>query len=229
MSPLGRECSDERAAGLVTTRSSVLRLAVVAESRLDEAVARAIVAHVRGEAPALVELRERPPGVSALLRRLPAILRQAYLHTDANAVVVLADGDLTDPHSPVHEGQPDPGCRWCALHAAADTTLARFPPLAGRSPLRVAIGVAVPAVEAWLLAGRGVVRSEAEWIVARHEGRFQSVRESLKRQAYGGAVVTTGAAIARALPLLDVALSSGVLVSAFPGGYGPLEAAIRAW
>lgn len=72
-----------------------LKLAVVAESRLDEAVAREIVAHVRGEAAMVVDLRERPPGVSAIMRRLPVILRQAFLHTDADAVAVLADGDLT--------------------------------------------------------------------------------------------------------------------------------------
>lgn len=55
------------------------------------------------------------------------------------------------------------------------------------------------------------------------------MREQLKAQAYGGPVVTTGAAIARALPLLKDALSTGTLHEAFPGGYGPLEAAIRAW
>ena len=53
--------------------------------------------------------------------------------------------------SPDHDapGPADASCRLCRMRGALEETLARLPPLEGRQPLLAAVGLAVPAIEAW--------------------------------------------------------------------------------
>lgn len=165
--------------------------------------------------------------------RLPDAVRRAHFDSTIDALVVLADADRSQVHDPAtHPGdQLAPGCRLCDLRSIAVQELARCGPAPSRAtPLRVAIGTPVPTLEAWLLAGVRPDVGEAAWAVALREGRTQSTPGSLKTSAYGARAVTTDVMRPRAQRLIRDALTRGdVLRTAFPGGFGPLEDAIRAW
>lgn len=208
-----------------------LRVAVLAESETDDAVAREIVAHVRRSPvePVLVpSLQTR--GWPAVLRQLPQVVRTVYYRSDADALVVLADTDAGVPHDPRTHGQPHPDCRWCMLHAALARTLAQIQVTPGRT-LRVAIGTPVPAIEAWLLADHASRPSEAAWLQRGSTAGAGAVayKRRLKQFAYGSAAPRTNAPTNASVLIRGVLAKPGLLRTAFPGGYGPLEDAILAW
>lgn len=167
-----------------------LRVAVLAESGTDDAVAYEIVAHVRRvvvEPVAVPSIRTR--GWPAVLRQLPTVVRTVYYQSDADALVILADTDATVPHDPAtHTPEfPHPDCRWCALHTALARALAGVGPRPVQGPLRTAVGAPAPAVEAWLLAGDPVHASEAAWLQrgASAAAASEAYKRQLKQAAYG--------------------------------------------
>lgn len=210
-----------------------LQVAVLAEGEDDDAVAREIVAHIRGvavEPVPVMSLRDR--GKAAVLRQMPQVVSTVYYHTNADALVVLADNDLDVPHDPrTHtSSEPFPGCRWCALHSALQTALARTRPVPGRN-LITAVGCPVPAIEAWLLAGATPEGSEAAWTqrgVGAAAGAL-AYKRKLKQQAYGSVQHRTDRRETATRLIRRALASPGLLRTAFPGGYGPFEDAILAW
>lgn len=215
---------------------SELRVAVLAESETDDAVAREVVAHVRQSrvtAVAVPSIRTR--GWDAMLRQLPIVVKAVYYQSEADAFVVLADTDATVPHDPAtHAAPPPAGCRWCLLQSSLAQTLQRLARQGLRpagTPLFTAVGTPVPAVEGWLLAGRAPHASEASW---RQRGPHaaaasEEFKRQLKREAYGAGPPFRDMPSRASELIREVLTSAGALRTAFPGGYAPLEDAIRSW
>ncbi|OLD38527.1 MAG: hypothetical protein AUI57_06680 [Candidatus Rokubacteria bacterium 13_1_40CM_2_68_8] len=206
-----------------------MKLVVLAESSADEAAIRILTEAIRG--PGMVEWVEPPAlrsrGWPAVLRQnLPVVIRYAHYRTDARAVIVVADTNNSILHTAAHTGNPHPDCRLCALRTVAGTTLAQLTRVPGRPALRVAIGAATPAIEAWYLRGMQPHPSEQKWAAGGARGYDKL---SLKRAAYGtdraGHQIMTGVAMTQAERL---AANLALLRTDFPGGFGALETDILA-
>ena len=129
-----------------------MKVAILGEADLDEIATRILIDGVLGQStePVSFPFRTRRgwPGVRY---QLPTLLKHLHYRTDAEALVVVADSDDSPVHQSVHEqpGQADTQCRRCSLREVAGQELVRLTPLPGRAPVKIAIGIAIPAIEAW--------------------------------------------------------------------------------
>jgi hypothetical protein len=98
--------------------------------------------------------------------------------------------------------------------------------------LKIAIGLAVPAIEAWLLCGVDSHITEAAWINGLKEkpGAMPYSKGGLKRQLYGTShpslAVETEAMKAAAMRLSK---DFSTIERLFPHGFGALSKNLRSW
>ena len=209
-----------------------MKLALLSESPADEAVLRVLVGAVLGEPLQLVTPSLRARGWPSVEQVLPPILRHLHFHTDAQGLVVVVDSDDSPVHTAAHEvpGYHHPFCRLCRLRAVFRRTMKNLPPAHGRnSPLR-AVGVAVPAIEAWLLCGRDDTVTEAAWTAGQARGVPPYTRAELKQRVYGTTRPSLPWEIQRAL--VEVARHRADvrrLEHDFPHGFGALAQDLRSW
>ena len=131
-----------------------MRVAVLSESPADEAAIRILTEGLLGrqtQAVGLPPLRTR--GWPSVLHVIPAVLSHLHYQTHAEALVVVADANHSPMHRATHE-QPvgiDSTCRLCQLRQRVEQTQNRLRSVPGRQPqvIQTAIGMAVPAIEAW--------------------------------------------------------------------------------
>lgn len=167
-----------------------LRLALLGESAVDETALAILTEAALGAPFTRVQPNLRARGWPSVLQILPAVARHLYFNTDADGLVVIVDADDTEPHPPEHDvpGYFHPRCRLCQLRTAFRRATKTLPPRAeangGRRLFR-AMGLAVPAAEAWYLCGRDERVGEAAWNEARAEGREPYSRRELKALVYG--------------------------------------------
>jgi hypothetical protein len=164
-----------------------MKVALLSESPADEAVLRVLVSAALGAKPQFVQAGLRARGWPNVVQLLPAVIRHLHFNTDADTLVVTCDSDDSVVHTPAHDA-PDffhPQCRMCQLRAVFRQTTKKLPPAHGRPRIWRAIGVAVPALEAWLLCGRDAEVGEAAWIAAQQSGATRYNRRELKWRVYG--------------------------------------------
>ncbi|MDP3073743.1 MAG: hypothetical protein Q8N18_25895 [Opitutaceae bacterium] len=208
-----------------------MKLALLSESPADEAALRVLVAAVLGGQPQFVAPGYRARGWPNVAQLMPAVLRHLHFNTDADALVVVADADDTVVHDARHEapGYFHPQCRLCQLRAVHRQTVKKLPPAQGRGRVVRAIGIAVPAIEAWYLCGRDPGVTEAAWIEGRVEGRAPYTRAELKLRVYGTDRPSLPHEIACALREVGRQRSDvRRLENDFPG-FALLAADLRAW
>jgi len=209
-----------------------MKLAILSESPGDEAALKVLVGYVLAEPFSLVTPSLRARGWPSVEQVLPPILRHLHFNTDALGLVVVCDSDDSPVHTPEHEtpGYHHPLCRICRLRAVFRRTMKNLPPAHGRrSPLR-AIGVAVPAIEAWLLCGRDDGVTEAAWITGQQNGAPPFTRRDLKARVYGTTRPSLPWEIKRAVE--EVSRHRGDvrrLENDFPHGFGALARDLRGW
>lgn len=210
-----------------------MNVAVLSESSADEAAVRVLAEAVLGvetSTPPPLKLRSR--GWPSVLTLLPSVIKDLHFRTDAEALIVVADSD----HSIVHVNGHDehtggvPGCRVCELRRARDSTIQRLPTRVGRPALKVAVGVAVPAVEAWYAKGRSPHVNEIAWARALLDRKFPYTKTSLKELVYGTSRPSLALETERAVEAaMRLAMDVGALEADFPGGFGALAADLRGW
>jgi hypothetical protein len=207
-----------------------VKVAVLGESPADETILLRLVEAILAEP---IEPATRPRlgarGWPSVLNILPAVYAGLYYHTDVGALVVVADADDSPIHAPSPWTAPCgvPRCRQCELYQAIGRTRRRLTPSSNRE-LRIAVAVAVPAVEAWLLPGHRF-GSEAAVRVAAERTTISSIKHALKRDAYGTDRVTR-ALEERAAQLAEIAATRvAVLEQSFPSGFGSFARDVRAW
>jgi len=158
--------------------------------------------------------------------QLPTVIRHLHYRSLARALIVVVDTNDSPLHEASHVDEPYADCRLCILRVIAETILAQLTPIARRPALRVAIGAATPAIEAWYLCGKTPNPSEQKWAAGGARGYD---RQSLKRAAYGtdraSLPLMTSVAMAEAERL---ATNLGLLRTHFPLGFGALETDILA-
>src|SRR5215213_211241 len=131
-----------------------MKVVVLSESSADEAAIRILVNGILGgETEDVPSLPLRSRGWPSVIKVLPTVIKFLYYRTDAEALVVIADSDDSPVHRSSHDqaGNEEPGCRLCQLRRVVNET--KPSALTGRDELKIAVGLAVPAIEAWYLCG----------------------------------------------------------------------------
>jgi hypothetical protein len=212
-----------------------MKVAHFAESPADQAALTILTEAILGSKtePVLhADLRQR--GWPTVRTVLPAVLKQLHYHTDAEGLVLIVDSNGSPPHHSAHESEnaAEPRCRLCQLRGIAGEVLAKVTPRSGQANLKVAIGLAVPAIEAWLLCGVDAHVTEAAWVNGLKEprGNMPYTKRGLKHQLYGTAhpsLVLETECMKTAATRLSQDLSK--LEGLFPHGFGALLRSMRAW
>jgi hypothetical protein len=212
-----------------------MKVAYYAESPADQAALTIITEGIlRRQTESVSHAGYRSRGWNSVVSVLPVVIRQLHYHSDAEGLVLILDSNGSQPHLPEHEGPQarDRKCRLCKLRGIIDDVLAKVRPRAHLPPLRLAVGLAVPAIEAWLLCGADSHVTEAAWINGLKEsrGRMPYTKGDLKRQLYGTShpslAIETEKMTAAATRLCE---NLGAIESLFPHGFGALLKGLRSW
>lgn len=163
-----------------------MNVALLSESPADEAALRELVTGVLRVRPRFIAPGFRARGWPNVAQLLPAVIRHLHFNTDADALVVTVDADDSVVHGAAHErpGYFHPHCRMCQLRAVHRQTTKKLPPARGRERVLRAVGVAVPAIEAWYLCGRDPAVTEAAWVEGNARGARPYSRAELKLRVY---------------------------------------------
>lgn len=208
-----------------------MKLVVLSESPEDEAAVRILVDGILGIETEHVDPPFRASGWSQLRSVLPTVLRKLHYHTDADALVVIVDSDASATHrlTDVPRDGANQGCRLCQLRLVADQVQNNLTEVPNRAPVKMAIGLAVPALEAWLLCGIDPRAIEAT-LRQRPDARRQTLRIQLKQDVYGSDRPSSEVRMKRAteearrlVQMLDE------FERCFPDGFGSFARDIRSW
>jgi hypothetical protein len=216
----------------VSAERIAMKIAILSESPADEAAVGVLVRGVLGQPFTLVQAALRARGWPSVEQVLPAIVRHLHFNTDADGLVVVCDSDDSPVHTAAHEAPSyhHPFCRICRLRAAFRRTTRNLPPARGRPRVLRAVGVCVPAIEAWLLCGRDTSITEQAWLDGQASGRQPYSRRDLKWRVYGTDRPSLQHETNRALQ--EVARWQGDtrrLENDFPNGFGALARDLRGW
>ena len=209
-----------------------MKVALLSESPADEAALRVLVEAVLAEGIELVRPGLRARGWPNVAQVLPAILRHLHFNTDTEALAVVVDADDSVVHTEAHEapGYFHPQCRLCQLRGIVRRTQKRFPFLHGRARVLRAVGIAVPAIEAWYLCGQDPQVTELAWMEGLGSGRIPYTRRELKWRVYGTDRPGLGFEIERALECVRRHQRDPRRLEAdFPHGFGALARDVRDW
>ncbi|MFA5265561.1 MAG: hypothetical protein WC378_17210 [Opitutaceae bacterium] len=208
-----------------------MKLAIISESPADEAALRVLIRSVLPPPITIMHPGLRARGWPSVAQVLPSVIRHLHFNTDADGLVVVVDSDDSVVHTEQHD-RPDyfhPQCRLCRLRAIIRQTAKRLPPAHGRHRVLRAVGVAVPAIEAWYLCGRDNSVSEAAWIAGQQTGKQPYSRAELKWRVYGTERPTLQLETARALEeVTRHARDLRRLQYDFPG-FSTLVTDLRSW
>lgn len=207
-----------------------MKVALLSESPADEAALRVLVEAVLEQAVSLEKPGLRARGWPNVAQVLPAILRHLHFNTKVDVLVVVVDSDDSVVHTAGHEapGYYHPHCRLCQLRGIFHRVQRRFPRLHGRDRVMRAVGLAVPAIEAWYLCGRDPQVTELTWTDSQAQGRTPYTRRDLKWRVYGTDRPSLGFEIRRALECVERHRRDPRRLEAdFPQGFGMLARDLR--
>ena len=209
-----------------------MNIAILSESPADEAALRVLVEYALGAPFTFVPPSLRARGWPSVEQVLPSILRHLHFNTTADGLVVVVDSDDSPVHTAAHDapGHHHPFCRICRLRAAFHRTTRHLPPAQGRDRVLRAVGVCVPALEAWLLCGRDTSVTEAAWVQGQATGRPPYNRRELKWRVYGTERPSLPHEMKRAVQ--EVTRHHGDLrrlENDFPQGFGAMVRDLRGW
>jgi len=209
-----------------------MKLAILSESPADEAALHILVGYVLGEPFTTVQSALRARGWPSVEQVLPPIIRHLHFNTDADGLVVVVDSDDSPVHTPDHEapGYYHPYCRVCRLRAVFRRTSKHLPPAHGRDRVLRAVGICVPALEAWLLCGRDTSITEQAWLEGQATNRPPYTRRELKWKVYGTERPSLQHELKRMVQ--EISRHHGDvrrLENDFPNGFGALARDLRGW
>jgi len=212
-----------------------MKVAVLSESGADEAAVHILVEGLLGteiDAPPMRPIRSR--GWPAVRQLMAGALRQLHYQTDAEALVVVVDSDFSPVHHPQHDESDaaEKKCRVCQLRAKANEIQRTLRPRQGRAPIKLAVGLAVPAIEAWYLAGHDQHVTETAWILGLQSRKFPYTKNDLKQKVYGTTKPPLPLETERAVEEAERLVQGDnltLLEQLFPGGFGALARDVRNW
>ena len=202
-----------------------MRVAILSESSSDEAALRIIADAVLGVTTTAVPgLPLRGRGYSATRATLATIIPFLHYKTEADGLIVVVDSNHTSLEPSAQRN------RLSDLRGMARAACEKLRPVPGRIPLRVAVGVAMPAIEAWLLCKHHSDVSEATWERALRDKREPYSKLDLKRRLYGVDYASLGLMTEKMVAAArDVARNLADVERLFPRGFGSLTEQLREW
>jgi hypothetical protein len=210
-----------------------MRVAILSESEDDEQAVRILIDGILGTStPPVARLPLRTRGWPSIRDILPSALKHFHYHTDAEALVIVVDSDDSLIHQPSHNPliEASQGCRLCQLHTIVANTQKQLRPRSVGPQLKIAIGLAVPAIEAWYRCGLDPHVTEAVWMQSLHSGTYPYTRNDLKAAVYGterpSRAMKTRRATEESRRLVQ---DLSCLDQWFPNGFGPLRDVVRSW
>ncbi len=211
-----------------------MKIAFFSESTADESALRILVAGILDEEIEETDLPNRLQyrSSSHLDRDLPSVINGVYYNSNADAFIVASDSDDLPVHIAEHEIKENERCRLCRLRKAVETALIKLKEVAGREMLKVAIGVPVPAIEAWYLIGKNPHVSEFTWIRKQNGENITYDRMRLKEQVYGTIRPSLQLETERAIEESKRIVKNDLLKNleeSFPYGYGKYADEIKSW
>ncbi len=211
-----------------------MKIAFFSESKADESALRILVAGILDEEIENTDLPNRLQyrSSSHLNSNLPSVINGVYYNSNAEALIVASDSDDLPVHIAEHEINENERCRLCRLRKAVEIDLSRLKEIAGKELLKVAIGVPVPAIEAWYLIGKNPHVSEFTWIRKQNGENITYDRRRLKEQVYGNVrpslKLETECAVKESKRIVETNLLEE-LEKSFPFGFGNFADTIRNW
>jgi len=207
-----------------------MKVAFLSESPADEAALRVLAEYVLGAPFQVVAPSLRARGWPSVDQVLPFVLRHLHFETETDQLVVVVDSDDSPVHTAEHEapGYFHPHCRLCRLRATYRRTVRHLPPAGGRKRVLRAVGLAVPAIEAWYLCGRDTAVTEAAWMRGMATGEAPYTRKELTWRVYGTDRPSLEFELRRAVQ--EVSRHHGDvrrLENDFPHGFGALARDLR--
>ena len=209
-----------------------MKIGFYGESRADQAAMAVIVEGIMGAPPEPISMDLEGHGVTVLLNALDGVFRGVHYNSDAEALVIVVDCDDTELHDVTHavEGGDKERCRLCQARKIINRAQNQLKPRNDKPPLKVAIGLAVPTIEAWYLVGKEHQIGEAAWLVGLKENKKPFTRSQLKKLVYEtdrpSLEHETDRAVQEARRIIaDV----NRLEIAFPSGFGLMAKEIRSW
>jgi hypothetical protein len=201
-----------------------MKIAILSESSADDAALRILVDGILNVQTVAVAVNLRTRGWPAVRIDLAPVIKYLHYRTDAEGLVVVADSN----HSLF--GPNNSQTRLVELQQRVRTLLGELRPLLGRPVLPVAIGVACPAIEAWLLSHRRTEISEAAWQSGLATKIDPYSKLDLKRYLYGverpSLKLETDKMIEAAT---ELSAKLDHLENQFPVGFGALTTELRKW
>jgi hypothetical protein len=201
-----------------------MRVAILSESSADESALRILVDALLGVKTTTVDMNLRSRGWPAVREILPTISKSLHYWTDAEGLVVVVDSNHT------YLSSNEPKNRLRDFQELAQRCRQALKPVPGRVPLKIAVGVAAPAIEAWWLCKSNQQINEAAWEKGLADKHDPYSKLELKKRLYGSDY--------RSLELMtqkmteaahDVVSNLQLLENAFPSGFGSLARELRSW
>ena len=203
-----------------------MKIGYFSESPADQAALAVFTEGILGQAPEPNNNMDlEGHGVAGVLSVLDGVLRGLHYNSEAEGLVVVVDSDDTDLHDLTHDAAGGENCRYCQIREIVQKAQKHLKPIAGKPRLKVAVGLAVPAIEAWYLVGRNHQVGEAAWKV-----KPPLTRPQLKQLVYAtdrpSIEHETDCAVKEARRVIA---NIAAIEAAFPVGFGLMAAEIRSW
>lgn len=211
-----------------------MKVAFFSESKADETVLKHFVEELSEEGLEEKDIRKNLQfrSSSSVIKYLPVVIRSVHYNSDAEFLVVSSDSDDTPVHIAQHKTIKNEQCHLCCLQIIAQKSLAELQESPGKQMLKVAIGVPVPAIEAWLLFGKNPHVSEHYWIRFQNGEKITYDRKKLKTELYGGEHVPEAQRIEISIKAIQRIVENQLLEGLekeFPQGFGTMADKVRNW
>jgi len=212
-----------------------MKIAVLSESTADEAAVSVLIEGLLGPGVEWFSLpTPQTRGWRGTLNAVEPALRFLHYRTAADAIVITLDSDESSVHRRERDqlGADDPECRLCRLRAIIKNVQSGLRARQGCGPIKIGLGVAVPAIEAWCLCGTDPHITESAWIQALQSRDFPYTKKELKQKLYGCTdpvlAFETERLVEQSRQLVaDNQLT--LLERCFPIGFGTLANEVRSW
>jgi hypothetical protein len=202
-----------------------MRVAILSESSADETALRILVnAVLRVKTNPIDNLSLRSRNWQTVKEVLTANAKMLHYRTNADALVVVVDSN----HTYLSPGKREN--RLSDFQELLERCKEQLGPVSGRVPLKIAIGVAAPAIEAWWLCKTDPQITEAAWEKGLDEKRDPYSKLELKRRLYGreyNSLDWMTQKMVEAARNLENDLA--LLERNFPNGFGALAKELRGW
>jgi hypothetical protein len=207
-----------------------MKVAVLSESPADDAAIRILLEGILGEAVDVLPRRPRTGGWQAVLGVIPPILKELHYTRRAEALVAVVDSNASPVHDASGTACDRPDCRLCGMRKAIADVQRSLRPLEDLPPIKTAVGLAVPAIEAWCLCGSNPNVSEGAWVRGMDERHLPYTATELKGLLYDTERPSLPRETERACAeMRRVVTDLELLERKFPVGFGALLADVRAW